>query len=80
MIITSINNNGIEVDLEYGEDIAPLVREIVGAAGVDEDGVIQAEDAARIFGWHRPELHTTMSEYGALMAAGCEPSNWGRRD
>ena len=71
MIITSINREQ-KVDLEFVADIADQVRAIEAAAYVNEDGVIQAWDAVPLFPG-RPEFHTTMSEYAALIAAGCTP-------
>lgn len=65
------NYRGQEVELEYGEDIAGTVAQIEAAAAINEDGVIQAEDMVGIFPC-QPTLHTTMTEYTALIAAGCK--------
>ncbi len=69
--ITS-NYRGQEVELKYSADIADLVGKIEAAGAVNEDGVIQAWDAVKLFPG-QPILHTTMSEYTALLAAGCTP-------
>lgn len=66
------NYRGREVELQYGEEIADQVRAIEAAAGVNEDGVIQAQAAVALFPGE-PGLHTTMTEYAALVAAGCVP-------
>ena len=67
---TTSNYRGLEVDLEYGPELAETVAAIEAAGAINEDGVIQAWDAVKIFPG-QPTLHTTMTEYTALIAAGC---------
>lgn len=64
------NYRGQEIELEYPAHIAEHVADIETAAGINEDGVIQAWDMVRLFPG-RPELHATTMEYRALLEAGC---------
>lgn len=56
--------------MEYDDEIAEQVAAIEAAGAINEDGVIQAWDMARLFPG-QPELHATTFEYRALLAAGC---------
>lgn len=61
---------GGKLEMLRSPEIAEQVAAIEAAGAINEDGVIQAWDAAQLFPG-RPELHTTMREYTALIAAGC---------
>lgn len=64
------NIRGREVEMAYTAEIADLVAAIERAAGVNQDGVIQASDMVALFPGN-PAMHTTTLESTALLAAGC---------
>lgn len=63
-------NDGQDVTLHFDASLAETVSRIEAAGAEEQDGIVQANEMAAIFP-AQAELHMTMTEYSALIAAGC---------